>query len=137
VERNSALRRFVRKVNALRLSFEPPELDDARPLAEFLAGAEIAWHGVRLGSPDWSDSSRSLAVCFTASGRPVRIWIALNAYWEPLEFELPPSETLWVRLVDTALPSPDDARGWSEAPGVEGSTYRLEARTVVVLGTTG
>ena len=34
----------------------------------------------------------------------------LNAYWEPLDFDLPglPLGQQWHRLVDTALASPDD-----------------------------
>ena len=34
-----------------------------------------------------------------------------NAYWEPLEFELPPLPPGdgWLRAIDTALPGPEDA----------------------------
>ncbi len=137
VARHAALRRFVRTVNGLRLSFEPRDAGDARPLAEFLAAAGIEWHGTRLGAPDWGPESRSLAVCFSAYGSAVRVWCAFNAWWEPLTFEVPATSTGWVRLVDTALPSPDDARGWSEAPWVKGETYTLAPRSLVVLGTTG
>jgi len=137
VARQASLRRFVRTVAGLRLSFEPSNIADGRSLAEFLAAAGIEWHGTKLGAPDWSRESRSLAVCFTAYGSTVRVWCAFNAWWAPLDFELPPTSTGWVRLVDTARPPPDDARGWSDAPWVEGDICRLEARSLVVLGTTG
>ena len=136
VARHGDLRRFVRVLAGLRRSIEPGD-EDGRPLAEFLAAAGIEWHGTRLGAPDWGDESRSLAVCFTASGSRVRVWCAFNAYWDPLAFELPPTTTGWVRLVDTARAPPDDARGWSEAPWVEGGTCRLAGRSLVVMGTTG
>ena len=38
------------------------------------------------------------------------IYVAMNAYAEPLDFKIPaaPSGRPWRRVVDTALPSPDD-----------------------------
>ena len=102
VERHADLRRFVRRLLDLRFAFDPTSTSDGAPLREFLAQARIEWHGVRLDAPDWSDESRSLAVCFTARGRSGRIYAAFNAYWEPLEFELPAAPRGWRRLVDTA-----------------------------------
>ena len=61
----------------------------------------------------------------------------LNAYWEPLDFELPPLDQeygpVWRRWIDTGLDSPNDIVQWQTAPAVPGSTYRAEARSVVVL----
>ena len=61
----------------------------------------------------------------------------LNAYWEPLTFELPPvpaeSRQRWRRCVDTALASPDDFCSWETAPFVENATYVLQPRSVVCL----
>jgi glycogen operon protein len=60
-----------------------------------------------------------------------------NAYWEPLEFELPGNRPLagspWRRWVDTALESPGDIQDWPAAPAVTASIYRAESRSVVVL----
>ncbi|MFL5301485.1 MAG: glycogen debranching protein GlgX [Anaeromyxobacteraceae bacterium] len=132
VERHVDLRRFVQTLNALRREFEPRR--DATPLFEFLDRAQIAWHGVRLGAPDWSDASRSLAVALSAPGGGIRIHAIFNAYWESLSFEVPPPPSGWRRLVDTALPSPDDARSWGEAPLIGNGAYVAQARSVVVLG---
>ena len=61
----------------------------------------------------------------------------LNAYWEPLDFELPPagdrSEDSWHRWIDTSLDSPEDIVEWQSAPPVPGGTYRAGPRSVVVL----
>jgi glycogen operon protein len=61
----------------------------------------------------------------------------LNAYWEPLDFALPPcakgSQDGWRRWIDTALESPNDIVPWEKAPGIAGPTYRAESRSVVVL----
>lgn len=65
------------------------------------------------------------------------VHIILNAYWEPLDFELPPvaesAGAPWRRWIDTALDSPDDIVPWQSAPSVPVQAYRAEARSVVVL----
>jgi glycogen operon protein len=63
--------------------------------------------------------------------------VILNAYWEPLEFELPPppegSPNGWQRIVDTYRESPDDFCERADAPPVEALAYRVQPRSVVVL----
>ena len=60
-----------------------------------------------------------------------------NGYWEPLDFELPPSDDAvddpWRRWIDTALESPRDIVEWQKAPAISDDKYRVEARSVVVL----
>jgi isoamylase len=129
--------RFVKKVLGLRLAFDPTAEDEDVCLAEFLERSKVEWHGVRLGAPDWGEESRSLAVGFSALDGGARVHAIFNAFWEPLPFELPPAEGGWRLLVDTAMPPPDDARGWDEALPVEGRTYLAQPRSVVLLGTAG
>jgi glycogen operon protein len=106
-------------------------------LNEVLRRADITWHGVELDRPDWSPSSHSIA--FTAKARLDRVSFhaILNAYWEPLDFALPPiadgGRPAWRRWIDTFLESPDDIIEWERAPVVGGHTYRAEPRSVVVL----
>jgi len=61
----------------------------------------------------------------------------LNAYWEPLEFELPPvggtADGPWHRWIDTALESPEDIVDWRTAPATPRQSYRLEPRSVALL----
>jgi isoamylase len=58
----------------------------------------------------------------------------LNAYWEPLTFELPVSaEQGWRRWIDTALEAPDDICPWESAPVVRQPTYEAQPRSVVLL----
>jgi glycogen operon protein len=61
----------------------------------------------------------------------------LNAYWEPLTFELPPmpDDDLqgWRRWIDTALASPDDVCPWESAPVVRQGAYDVQPRSVVLL----
>ncbi len=69
------------------------------------------------------------------AGDDEHLHVMLNAYWEPLTFELPalPSEQRWRRVVDTALPSPDDISQPGKERPVAGREYRVEARSVVIL----
>jgi glycogen operon protein len=135
VERHADLRRFVRRLLDLRFDFDPTQASMGAPLREFLTRARVEWHGVRLDAPDWSPESRSLAVCFVARGRNGRVYAACNAFWEPLEFELPEAPWGWRQLVDTGLAPPADAFTWEGATTVIRTRYRVEARSVVVLGT--
>jgi isoamylase len=110
--------------------------------AESTDGADessrIVWHGVHLGEPDWGHDSRSLAFELRCPKGDDHLHVMLNAYWEPLAFELPPlpdglQRARWHRVVDTALPSPDDFRELEAAPPVGEDRYRVEARSAVVL----
>jgi glycogen operon protein len=61
-------------------------------------------------------------------------YFILNAFWGPLEFELPPageSGAAWRRWIDTALDSPEDIVEWQTAPVVATQFYRAMARSVV------
>jgi glycogen operon protein len=101
-------------------------------------GAQVSWHGVRLGEPDWRPVSHSLAMHLShpAPESGARdIYLIANAYWEPLEFQLPPlPQGTWHRLVDTGLEPPREITdlGAEEPLAVPGS-YRTGPRTVVIL----
>jgi len=136
LSRHADVLRFVQLLTRIRLDFDIDPAGAEMSLSQFLAEAEIEWHGVRLHAPDWSAGSHSLAVAVRAPRGTRRLLVILNAYWEPLEFELPASPRRWRRLVDTALPSPDDCAVWGRAPVVEGPRYRAAPRSVVTLVTT-
>jgi isoamylase len=78
-------------------------------------------------------------VAFTAKlpKEGVFFHVIINAYWEPLEFELPPvgngARYPWRRWIDTFLNSPHDIVDWERAPPVPSQTYRTEPRSVVLL----
>jgi glycogen operon protein len=57
----------------------------------------------------------------------------LNAYWEELEFALPPTTGQWRRWIDTGLDSPEDIVPWREAVPVASVRYRARPRSVIVL----
>ena len=99
-----------------------------------LRDAKKAWHGVKLNQPDWSDSSFCLAFGGEMRGEGLLFHLILNAYWEPLDFELPKLEFgRWRRWIDTSLDSPNDISPWEQALEVPGNSYRAEDRSVVML----
>ena len=106
-------------------------------LNQLLRQANKAWHGVKLGQPDWSDYSHSLAFSAELRTEGILLYVILNAYWEPLDFELPvlgpQEESAWRRWIDTALDSPHDIVPWQAAEPIVGRTYRVESRSVVLL----
>ena len=128
--------RFVRLLCAQRL-FEDTEPERQRlSLTQVLRSAKRAWHGVKLGRPDWAVSSHSLAFSAETQHDQLLVHVILNAYWEPLDFELAPlsgSDPLWRRWVDTSLESPDDIVEWDAAPPVPGRAYRAGPRSVAAL----
>jgi isoamylase len=104
-------------------------------LSQLLRRSRIRWHGVRLEQPDWGYDSHCLAL--TADAAQYQLYMAFNAYWEPLRFELPklPSKntTGWRRIIDTSMPSPDDFCELPTAPNLQDSNYQVEARSVIML----
>jgi glycogen operon protein len=98
-------------------------------------GTDIHWHGVRLGQPDWSQDSHSLAFELTGDDIREHLVVLLNAYWEPLEFQLPPlpQGRRWARLVDTARPSPEDFSSPAELLPDGMISYRAQPRSAVAL----
>jgi isoamylase len=135
--RHADVHRFVRLLIAARLKRDLAVEDPDLTLNQILGQARLAWHGVRLGQPDWGDDSHSIALTAWSLTRRFAFHLMVNAWWEPLEFELPPSHELpgghWRRWLDTSLPSPADIGPLDQAPVVDGKTYALPPRSVAVV----
>ena len=136
VDRNAGILRFCQGLIAGRrraseLFGAPTDVT----LAELLRRSRVDWHGTRLGRPDMGETSRSIALALW--GEHVVLHLILNAYWEGLDFEIPPLEAGmagWRRIVDTSLESPDDILAAADAPAVDsqrlssGAAVRRRAR---------
>ncbi|MDQ7025835.1 MAG: glycogen debranching protein GlgX [Anaerolineae bacterium] len=102
---------------------------------------DISFHGVDLWQPDWGAGSHSLA--FMLSGAHARegreddndIYVAMNAYWDALDFQLPPLDgKRWHLVVDTVQSSSDDIYPDEEEPLLrQQDSIQLAARSVVIL----
>ena len=134
LSQNREIFNFVNRLVCLRLSLYVFQEGQGLTLQELLKGADIRWHGVRLHHPDWSYSSRSLA--FSVHGARELLYVILNAYWEPLDFEIPNVKWLnteWRCLIDTALGPTEDFCDPILAPVIDTKTYTAYPHSVVVL----
>ncbi len=88
----------------------------------------ITWHGVIYNKPDWSYYSRTIA-CHI-KGEKESVYMVINSYDEALVFELPPTSSVWMRIIDTNLASPKDAVIVGES--VYDNRYLVESFSVCV-----
>jgi glycogen operon protein len=137
VEKHADVRRFVSLLTARRLLRDTAPESHRWTLNQLLHRSKKAWHGVKLNQPDWSWRSHSLAFSTELPVENLAIHLILNAYWEPLDFELPEagqgSGGPWQRWIDTSLDSPDDIVAWQTAPPFFGKTYPAGPRSVAFL----
>jgi glycogen operon protein len=133
--RHADVHRFMRLLIGRRLLRDTEYELERVSLNQMLRDSRKAWHGVKLGQPDWSSCSRSLAFNADLPGHELTIHLILNAYWEPLDFELPAltNGQTWRRWIDTALEPPHEIVEWQTAQPVPGQTYHTAPRSVVVL----
>lgn len=140
LRRNSGLHRFVRLLIAARLQGEMAGGQGRLPLAQLLRQARLEWHGTRLGQPDWSHESHSIALTALSMTKRYAFHLMVNVWQEPLTFELPKvpfdsfsDDSGWHRWIDTSLPSPDDITPMDEALPVAAKIYELQPYSLVVL----
>jgi glycogen operon protein len=135
--REAGLHRFVRGLIALRNLRESVRQDHHLTLAELMERVHVQLHGVHLHAPDKRHTSHSLAITASSLSGDLLMHFALNAWWEPLDFELPAlppgARTGWLRIVDTARASPHDLVPMEQAEGAIGSFHRVEPRSSVVM----
>ena len=134
LEQHRGLHRFVKALIAFRHQRDILVARTQLTLNQLLAVARLDWHGVELGSPDWSDRSHALAFTLTSVGGRFRLHGMLNAYWEPLRFQLPPADTEtlrgWRRWIDTSRPAPNDIVDWEHAPDLPDTSYVVQPRSI-------
>jgi isoamylase len=136
ISKHADMHRFVTLLIARRLLLDV-DADQGETLNQLLRESNKAWHGVKPYHPDWSNGSHSLAFSAELKKEKQLLYSIMNAYWEPIEFELPPvseeGDVTWRRWIDTALESPEDIVAWQTALPFTGGTYRAGPRSVVVL----
>ncbi len=136
VSKHVDVHRFVRLLIARRLLRDSGPERDRVTLLDLISVASKGWHGTKLNEPDWSDHSHSVAFSAELEKEKRLVHFIFNAYWEPLQFQLPTvgnGENAWRRWVDTSLESPQEIVEWQKSPRVRGHTYTAGPRSVVVL----
>ena len=137
LNRHADVRRFTQLLAARRVLRDTTAEQHRVSLTDMLRHATTAWHGVDLWKPDWAPYSHSLAFGADLVRAGFRMHLIMNAYSEPLDFELPEPENgeTWRRWLDTSLDSPNDIAPWRDAPVHDCPAYHAAPRSVVVLWT--
>jgi glycogen operon protein len=135
LEKHADVHRFVRLLLARRVMRSIEHEQERISLSELIERGNKAWHGVKLHEPDWGADSRCIAFGAEVRQEGIEFHLMLNAYWEPLDFELPPRDGAnpWRRWIDTARAAPEDIVEWESALPVAGNSYRCDSRSVVML----
>jgi len=137
LERHADIHRFLSLLLAARLKRDMVVEDPGLALNQVLGQARLEWHGIRPGQPDWGDESHSIALTAWSLAGRFAIHLMVNAWREPLTFELPAapqsSGNRWRRWLDTSRPSPDDIVPLGETHVIEGGNYLLPPHSVAVL----
>jgi len=122
---NQDIFRFFKRMIAFRKSH--PSLGRSRFWRD-----DIKWYGTGAAA-DLSNDSRSLAFCLHgASQNDDDVYVMINAYWQALPFTVQEgAPQQWTRIVDTALPTPDDFP--ETAKPLASAAYSVGPRSVVVL----
>jgi isoamylase len=132
--KHADLHRFVKLLIARRLLRDTGPERQRMTLTELIGEGIKGWHGVRLNQPDWSDQSHSIALSVELGEEGLSAYFIFNAYWEPLDFELPQiGGASWRRWIDTFRKTPQDIVPWQEASAVREKIYRAGPRSVIVL----
>ena len=137
-ERHAGFLRFTRELIRLTQNLEVFRKEAFWQTSEG-SPQRLVWHGVELNVPDRAYNSHTLAFELRAPQDGEHLHIILNAYWQPLTFELPSpnledNPTLaWRRVIDTAQASPDDIVRPEEAPVVSSDRLQVAPRSCIVL----
>jgi glycogen operon protein len=132
VGRNADLLRFSRK---LAHFYRGHSIFQQEKFWTEVGGPDVIWHGVQLEQPDWSSDSHSLAYELTNLLKGDHLMVLLNAYWEPLVFELPnlAANTRWHRIVDTARSAPGDFCDPPQVLNNGDKTCIVQPRSAIIL----
>jgi glycogen operon protein len=144
LERNAGLLRFVqhligfvrkREIFREERFWTVGAIHKRRGVGDELTEPHVRWHGVKLNKPDFGSNSHSLALTLAQPGQPEMMHLMLNAYWEPLEFQLPKLQRgrKWLRVIDTSQPSPQDFAEPAVAAEIANGSQKVEPRSVVLL----
>ncbi|MDR1288581.1 MAG: glycogen debranching protein GlgX [Treponema sp.] len=145
VKKNAGLFRFVKEIIAFRLrhhGFMRPEFYTGRD-GNYNAIPDISWYNEEGEAPTWDKPGYCLALRMDGSKADILadrddndFFIMFNAALDPADFKIAeaPERKIWVRAVDTSLPSPEDIL----EPGHEKrlkqtGVYRLMARSMAIL----
>ncbi len=126
---------FTRQLMMLRNRYKAlRQTDFADPLTARVSIDSLRFHGIHVDTPDWADCSHSIAFELMDGPQEPHFYIAMNAWKEPLAFDLP--KRTWLSLIDTSQNSPDDFFAPENAPRFTDSRLTVKPGSLRVLMST-
>ena len=135
VEKNSDLLGFVKKLINLVHKLEIFCQEEFLKVSLKSSQPHLTWHGTKLYKPNWTEDSHYIAFSLSYPAEEEHLYVVFNAYWKPLKFQLPPLDlgSHWHRIVDTALPAPDDFAELKTAERIYDNSYKVAPRSSIIL----
>lgn len=95
--------RFTKQLIALRKKFSALQRN------YYVSDSDLEWHGIEPGNPDWSETSRFLALTIRGHGQENDLYVAFNTKHTAETINLPHQEgRTWEIIVDTGKVAPFD-----------------------------
>lgn len=135
VEKNQDILKYTKGLIQLIQNSHLFKLDFMLKTSYHTRSAHIIWHGVKLGKPDLSHLSHTLAFTLNFPKVQESFHVMMNAYREPLDFEVPllHHDSKWVKIVDTSSKSPEDIYLPEKAPVFDRFMMTLKQYSVAIL----
>jgi isoamylase len=127
LEQNSSFYRFYKMMITFRRSH--PILTHSR----FLGPNDITWHGTSAQPVIWGSKDRFIACTLPDSLYNYSLYIAFNAFHDEITIQLPKSKTPWLRLVYTALPSPEEIVEEEDASELSSDSFTMAPYSSLIL----
>ena len=138
-EKNKGLLRFFRLLIGLRKAHAVFRRTTFFPESEEARCREIGWQSVEAGQSDWSSHCKTLAFFLHGErgGEPGDddFFVALNGHGRSKTFKVPSPRKgyKWLRIIDTAAPSPRDILPEEQGKPLGGRKIEVAGNGAVVL----
>ncbi len=134
LEESAEILRFSRKLLHFHRSVQILHASAYLPQKAMRNEPSLTFHGRKLGHPEWNAEARWLGFCLNYPAGGEQLHVILNAFWEPVEFEVPRLKppVFWRRVICTAAESPQDIQKAESAPIHSDATYLAPPRSATV-----
>ena len=94
--------------------------------------AWIEWHCVNINSPDWGSWSHTISYSINDIKDGAIIWVGMNAYNQSMVFQLPKSNSNWLKILDT---KETKSLGFSKENLSNQNEIKIQSQSLVLLAT--
>ncbi len=133
VEDHADMLGFVKKLIGFNLNNLFFQEDKYWAAPHALKTTYFSFHGIEIGKTDWGYHSHALAFNLKNPKYTEQLHVMINAFWEPLSFQLPNKGiTRWKKVLDTSKPSPYDFVNKDQGEKVKDFECLVDSRSIVI-----